>query len=145
MAEPEFRNYDVREVTIVLADIPIDSGFAEGDVVAIQQNTEDFKVKVGADGSVTRFRTNDRTAKIKLRLMHTADANARLTELNAQDKAAPNGAGVGAFMCRDRQNGNIKYTAEHCWISKPPDATFGGEPGVREWELECADLVRVDG
>lgn len=27
----------------------------------------------------------------------------------------------------------------HCWISKSPDVT------LREWMLECADLVRVDG
>lgn len=145
MAQPEYKEYDVREVSVVFADIPIDSGMAEGDFITVAQTSETFKVKVGADGSVTRYKTNDKTATIKIRVMHTADVNALLSELANRDSSTPNGAGVGSFLCRDRQNGNIKYTAEHCWIAKPPDVAFGNEPGPREWTLFCADLVRIDG
>lgn len=142
---PEFKIYDAREVSLVISNIPIDSGFAEGAFVEVEQLEEDFKMVVGTDGSVTRSKTNNRSAKVIVRLLQTSDGNALLSALNRLDKLQPNGAGVGAFLLKDRTNGSIVHQAEHCWIAKPPKVTYEKIATPREWELAIADLDRTDG
>lgn len=141
----EFKIYDASEITLSIADILIDSGFAEGAFVEIEQNEEDFKMVVGTDGSVTRSKTNNKTAKVIVRLLQTSDGNARLSALRRLDLAQQNGAGVGAFLCKDRTSGTIVYQAEHCWIAKAPKVSMDKTATPREWELAIADLDRTDG
>lgn len=145
MGTPEFKIYDAKEVSLVIAGIPIDSGFAEGEFVKLEQNEEDFKMVVGTDGSVTRSKTNNRTAKATVRLLQTSDGNAALSALNRLDKAQPNGAGVGTFLLKDRTTGTIVYQAEHCWIAKPPTVSMDKTATPREWQVDIADLDRTDG
>ncbi len=137
--------FDAKEVTLIVCGIPLDSGFADGEFLKIEQNSEDFTMVVGTDGEVTRSKTNDRTAKVTVRLMQTSDGNAALSALNVKDLAQNNGAGIGAFLVKDRTSGTIKYTASSCWISKPPSVSFDKVATVREWEITVADLSRVDG
>lgn len=141
----EFKIYDANQVTLSVADILIDSGFAEGAFVEVEQNEEDFKIVVGTDGSVTRSKTNNKSAKVIVRLLQTSDGNAQLSALNRLDKAQPNGAGVGAFLLKDRTSGTVLYQGEHCWIAKPPKVTMDKVATPREWELAVAELDRTDG
>ncbi len=137
--------YDSKEVSVIVAGIPVDSGYADGEFVKIEQNEEDFTMVVGTDGEVTRSKTNNKTAKVTLRLMQTADGNAALSALNRLDKAQSNGAGVGSFLVKDRTSGTIVYQASSCWISKPPSVSFDKVATAREWEITVADLDRTDG
>lgn len=138
------KHYDATEVSVAFAGIPINSGYADGEFLSIEQNAADFEIKVGTDGQVTRFKTNNHSAKIKLKLHQSSDSNAALSAINQLDRAGQNGAGVGPLLIKDRQ-GTSLYTASKCWISKPPVASFAREVMDREWELECADLIRLDG
>jgi hypothetical protein len=36
------------------------------------------------------------------------------------------------------------YTAANCWIAKPPDVSYDNKITMREWELQCDELVRID-
>jgi len=135
--------YDAKEISCIFAGINIESGFADGEFIRIEQNEEDFQSIVGTDGSVTRFKTNNKSAKITIRLMQGSPSNAQLSALNRVDKAQPNGAGVGALTIKNRQ-GSFLHTAEKCWISAPPAVSFDKTATVREWILECADLDRTD-
>ncbi len=137
--------YDAKEVTVIICGIPIDSGYADGEFIKIAQNTEDFLPVVGTDGEVSRSKSNDKTAKVTLRLMQTSDGNAALSALNRKDKAQPNGAGVGSFLVKDRTSGTIVYQASSCWIEKPPDVSFDKTATAREWNIYVADLDRTDG
>ncbi len=137
--------YDSKEVTVIICGIPLDSGFADGEFLKVEQTSEDFTMVVGTDGEVTRSKTNDRTAKVTVRLMQTSDGNAALSALNAKDLAQSNGAGVGSFLVKDRTSGTIKYTASSCWISKPPSVSFDKTATAREWEITVGDLSRQDG
>lgn len=137
--------YDAKEVTIIICGIPIDSGYAEGEILKIVQDEEDFKKVVGTDGETTRSKTNNKNARVTLRLMQTSSGNASLTALNAKDKAQPGGAGVGSFLVKDRTNDTVKYSAESCWIAKPPDVSFDQTATPREWAIDVADLDRSDG
>lgn len=136
--------YDSKEVTVVVAGIPINSGYADGEFIKIEQSDQDFNVVVGTDGEVTRSKTNNRHAKISIILMQSSDGNNLLTALNTLDVNATNGAGVGPLLIKDMQ-GTSLYTAAKCWIAKPPDVSFDREAKPREWLIECDYLVRVDG
>ncbi len=136
--------YDADQVSLVFMGIPIDSGYADGEFLSIEQTTADFESVVGTDGEVTRSKTNDARATIKVKLMQTSSGNAAFSALNNIDKTLPGGAGVGPMLVKDRQ-GTSLYTASKTWIAKPPDVSFDRAATAREWTLECANLVRFDG
>lgn len=136
--------YDSDQVSVSFSGIPINSGRPDGEFVRIEQASEDFKSKRGVDGQTTRSKTKDRSAKITLILMQSSDSNIILSAISNLDREANNGAGVGALLIRDI-GGTSLYAAAECWIAKPPDVAFAGEAGPREWTLECAKLIRVDG
>lgn len=135
--------YDVKAVTIAAGGIPLVAGFSDGEVVRIERGAA-FATKRGVDGQVTRYATNDRSAKIRVRLMQSSDGNAVLSAFHELDKSNTNGAGIFPFVVKDRQ-GTSKYNAARCWVAKPPEVSFAGEAQVREWELETDDLESFDG
>lgn len=139
-----FKVYDASEVSVSIAGIPIDSGYDDGEFLRIEQESDDFVDKAGTDGEVTRSKTNDRRATITILLMQSSLGNALLSALNNIDRLAGNGAGVGPFLCRDRQ-GTALYAAAESWISKPPNVSFDREPTAREWTIRVAVLERFDG
>jgi hypothetical protein len=136
--------YDADQISIMIAGIPITSGFADGEFITIEPEAEDFTDVVGTDGEVTRSKTNDRRATLTLKLMQTSEANALLSALNETDKNTPGGAGVGALLIRDRQGLSL-YQAAECWIQKGPNITFDREATAREWIIRCAKLVPFTG
>jgi hypothetical protein len=138
------KRYDAAQVTVILASIPVDSGFNEGEFLTIEQDAPDYEKVVGADGQVGRSRTNNMSATIKLKLMQTSDGNTLLGALRNLGILAKNGSDVGALMVRDRISGLCMYTAAECWISKPPDVNYDSKITPREWTLEVAQLIRVD-
>ena len=134
-----FKIYDADQISLNIVGIPITSGYADGEFLRIEKETDDFTDVVGTDGSVTRSKTKDERATITVVLMQTADSNAVLAALSQADRAASNGAGVGALFARDRQ-GTSLYEADECWISKSADATFDREATAREWICRVAKL-----
>jgi hypothetical protein len=138
------KRYDAAQVTLVFMGLLIDSGFAEGEFLTIEQSAPDYEVVVGTDGEVSRSRTNNRHAVIKVKLMQTSDGNSFLTALSNAGLLAHNGADIGPMLVRDRVSGVATWTATKCWIAKPPDVSFDNKVTMREWELQCADLTRVD-
>lgn len=139
-----FKVYDPEKVSIIICGIPISGGYADGSFIEIEQDSNDFNDVVGTDGEVTRSKSNDRRATIRVRLMQSASANNALSALNALDKKAGNGAGVGPSMIRDKQ-GTTLFAASKSWIAKPPAVTFDRTATERVWEIRCADLERLDG
>lgn len=136
--------YDSNQVSLSFMGVPIDSGYADGEFLTLEQAEADFDSVVGTDGEVTRSKTNNHSATITLKLMQSSDGNLALSVINTLDKSVPNGAGIGAMLIRDRQGTSV-YSAAHCWISKPPDVSFDKTAKDRSWTLMCSDLVRVDG
>lgn len=135
--------YDADQVTVAILGIPM-KGYADGDFLTIERDTPVFSDVVGTDGEVTRSKTNDRRAKVTLRLMQTSSSNDLLSAAVNADENAPNGAGIGAFLVRDR-SGRALHTASECWISEVPSRGFGREAKEREWVIRVADLKSFDG
>lgn len=136
--------FDADQVSLVVARNLIDSGWADGEFIRIEQETDDFSDVVGTDGEVTRSKTNDRRATITVILQQTSSGNAMLSAMSNTDRNQPNGAGVGELLIRDRQ-GNTVYSAEHCWVKKPPNVSFDRTATAREWTLRVDKLERFDG
>lgn len=136
--------YDADQVVMVFMGIPISSGYADGEFLTIEQEAQDFETKVGTDGEVTRSKTNNRHAIIKVKLMQSSDGNEALSAINNVDIAASGGLGIGPMLIKDLQ-GTTLYTAAKCWIARPPDVSFDRTATAREWTLECAQLLRLDG
>ncbi len=144
MAIGGFKRYDAAQMSLVFMGILIDSGFAEGEFLTIEQSAPDYEVVVGTDGEVSRSRTNNRHGVIKVKLASTSDGNTFFSALSNTGLLAKNGADVGPMLVRDRVSGTCTYTASKCWIAKPPDVAYDNKVTMREWTLECADLVRLD-
>ncbi len=137
--------YNSDEVTIVMGFVLINEGFADGEFLRIEQNTEDAQSVVGTNGEVAVSRSNDRRALITILLLQTASANTGLSVLSNLFKLSPNSAGsIVPFLTKD-QNGTALYTAANAWVMKPPDVSFDRTAQTREWQIECANLLRVDG
>lgn len=138
------KQYSAKAVTLSVANILIDSGFADGDFIAIEQVEDDTTEYVGTDGEVTVAPTNNTLTKVTVTLAQSSDGNAKLTALRALGKASPTGVATGPLLIKDR-NGTSLHAATYCWIKKPPDVTYSREVKERNWTIMCQMDERIDG
>jgi len=136
--------YDLDQVTLSFAGIPLTGGFGEGGSIKITKDENLFDKKIGRSGNVVRYKNNNRMAEIEITLVQTSAINSRLNAIAQIDMRAPNGAGVGPFMCQDRTNGDT-YFAESAWIQSPPEVEFGQEVTDRVWTIACETLEFAPG
>ena len=134
------QNYDSNEVSVSFAGRSIDAGRADGEFVTITFASEIFTKKVGADGEVTRSKTNDFSGSCTLKLLATSSGHQTLTALYATARASATGEDMAPLQIRDRNTG-LEYHAEKAWIAKHGDVGFGKEVGEREWVIDFGDLV----
>lgn len=138
MATNRVTTYSADEVTLSIAGLLIDSGYADGEFVSVEPASDDFIAKTGADGEVARAKSNNRGATVKIKLLQTSLGNNLLSQLRALDLAAPNGAGVGVFNLVDRSSGVTLVHGTHSWIQKAPSPTRAREITENEWTLYIA-------
>jgi hypothetical protein len=122
------KDYDANEVTITWANRLINSGFDDGEFCKIVQNADDFSIKVGSDGSVSRSAVNNKTLTIEIKLLQTSPGCAFFSQMRRIK-------GVGAFFLRDRKGFSIT-TATEAWISKLPEQSWARDPNARVWTLQ---------
>lgn len=139
MTTNKLKVYSADEVTVTLAGILIDSGFADGEFVSVEPASDDFGDKAGADGEVARWKTNDRRSTAHIKTLQTSDGNTQLSALRNRDVNAPNGAGVGVFEVRDRSSGALLVHADHEWIQKLPTMSRGREIAEYDWTIRLAN------
>jgi len=135
--------YDPDQYTLVVCGIT-PHGYADGSFITVKMKTPMFQSTVGTDGEVSRARSNDRRADIELKLMQTSDSNDLFSALAAIEQNRQNGAGVGAFLLKDR-NGRTELSAAECWLVQEPDIDLDRTPKERVWKFEVAKLQRFDG
>lgn len=140
---PRLTTYQFDQVTVAFGPILMD-GFQDGEGVEIEQTQATFTTHVGADGKVTRAKTLDRTATVRINLMQTSAQNDAMSAVHIADRDSPNGAGILPLYIRDR-NGRSLHTAAESWIQKAPDAVYDRTPTVRVWELGVAVLENFVG
>jgi Protein of unknown function (DUF3277) len=135
----KFKAWNIRDLAISLNAVPLDDGgYAEDEVMSLEWAEDQFSVYTGADGDVSRANTNNSTATVTLKYANTAGANDRLSALLHADLIAPNGAGAGIFVARDKR-GRLVITAERAWIMGFPGYTAGKGVQVVEWKIQLAN------
>ena len=143
MAAGDMRTFDPDGLSVIVANIPVD-GWAAGEFLTIEMESDSFTDTAGSGGEIARVKTMDRRATVKIILLQTSPTNAAFEALHNLDINAPNGAGVGSLMIRDR-SGTAMYRADKVWIMKPANISFDRESKSREWIVRVAWLVREGG
>jgi len=131
------KTYDFKQVAVSFGGKLL-TGFAEGDAITIEPVEDLYKMKVGADGEVSRSRMNNLSHVCRLRLMQTSDANDIMTAFMLADQNG-NG-GVEPFFIKDGSGRSLE-TAEQAFVMRAPDRGFGAEDGTREWVVGLPKLV----
>jgi len=140
----ETRVYNGDEVSIIFGPVII-TGFADGEFLRVEQETDDFDSVAGTDGEVAVSKTNDRRGTVTIMLLQTTLANQLLSDLRNAGLTVPNSlVAFNPLLIRDN-TGTTLYTEESAYIGKAPDASFDRTAQPREWMIKCPHLVRVDG
>jgi hypothetical protein len=140
MAAGDVYTYDPDQVVVTIAGLPI-TGWADGEFIKIEPETDAFADVVGTSGEVTRSKSNDRRHTCSLKLMQSSPANDLLSALHTSDLNTPGGVGIGPFLVKDG-SGRSLHVGEKCWISKAPPIMYDRTPTEREWTIRIA---RLDG
>ena len=131
---------DSKKVIITVAGFPI-TGFSKT-FVKITRAEDSFKKSVGADGFVTRVKSNDLSGSIEITLMQGSPSNSLLSALNNADERM--GTGIVPVTVTDLSGTSASY-AGTAWVKKPADQEWGAEDKDRAWTLDCSELVIVEG
>lgn len=138
---PALRTHDPQLVRVSFAGRALNDGRDDADFCSTAYNKELYTIHVGSDGSVTRVKSADRSAKATINCMSTSRTHKVLTALYARAQALPGGQDIGTFQVVDL-NGAVVESATEAFISKAPDNTYGADVGKRAWEITLAELVR---
>ena len=132
------RTYDPKNVIVTIAGIPM-SGFSDGTFLEVDRNEATWNTVVGADGFVTRGKTNNFTGTMTLTLKQSSPSNDVLSGLLALDEAT--NTGVFPILVKDL-SGNSIYFSANAWITQYANSTFGKDINDRQWTLmlDSADI-----
>lgn len=126
--------YDPDRITLILAGIPVLSGFGEDSMIKVTERQAGFGYKVGVLGEVTRYKMLNKVQVLTLTTAYGATINDVLSALYNLDQNQPNGAGIAPSSIVDLNGTSILFAAES-WISKAPQIEHGKEPKDLEWEI----------
>lgn len=135
--------YDPKQLIIVFGGVPI-TGYADGTFVTVTPNAERFTKVVGADGEVTRTKSNDFTHEVTITLKQSSLSNDYLSTIMNADRLS--NLGKLPLQIKDI-NGTTLWNWSQAWIRQPPDSEFAKELGERAWIFDTgsADLEQIGG
>jgi hypothetical protein len=129
------KTYDPKKISIIFFGIPLE-GFADGTFVSATRSNDSFTKTSGADGIVSRSKSNDTGAEVTVTLAQTSTSNAILSGFMIADELKS--AGAGPLIIKD-SGGSTLFFAAAAWIRKPADITNAKEIENREWIFDTAD------
>ena len=92
---------------------------------------------MGVTGEAVRARNNNRSGKITVTLMQSAQSNDDLSSFAAADEL--NDGGVVPVLIKDG-SGSTVASAATAWVQKYPNTEFQKEATTREWVIETDEL-----
>lgn len=131
------KNYNGSLVTVSWLGRSFAEGRTESGFIKTVRNAERSTFQPNAEGGGTRSTSNNKSAKIYIKVTQSSDAHHLLTQLFALSDAENS----GAFEMRDL-NGQLLERAARAWPQKEPDSEFSAAAGEREWVLETDELIR---
>lgn len=134
-------SYDASEVSVIVGTRAL-SGLAEGTFVNVARDEDSFTKQVGADGEVTRSKTNNRSGSIEITLQQGSSDNLYLSGLHTADENTGNG--IFPVIVKDNSGESLAFGRE-AWVRKPADQAFGRDAAERTWVIDVAELDSVPG
>lgn len=131
------KTYDPKAVIITFKGIPL-SGFADGEFVSVVPSSERFTKIVGADGDVSRSKSNDKTHEVSITLQQTSLSNDYLSSQVIADDVA--NLGKGPLKIADL-NGTTVWLWTEAWIRQPPDSAFDKTITERTWVFDTGQVT----
>lgn len=128
--------YSAEAVEVIVGGFSM-SGLADGTFVSIERDEQAYNKITGADGTVSRSRTGNRSGTITLTLQQTSPSNDVLSGLMIADEATD--AGVVPCLIKDTSGRTLHYVSA-AWVQQMPTQEFGKEISEREWVLDCARI-----
>lgn len=129
------RTYDPAQVTVAIGGA-IMSGYTDGTFVEIARNDNTWNTVVGADGLVTRGKSNNRSATLTLTLKQSSPSNDVLSALLVADELT-NGS-VFPVLIKDLSGTSIYFSAQ-AFINTFAGATYSKDITDRSWTFTLAD------
>lgn len=112
------------------------SGFSDGTFLEIDRNEPTWNVVVGADGLVTRGKTNNFSGTMTLTLKQSSPSNDVLSGFMALDEATNNG--VFVVLVKDLSGNSIYFSAQG-WVTQYANSTFDKNITDRQWVITLAE------
>lgn len=130
------KNYDPKQVVVSIGGA-IMQGYADGTFVTVTRLNDAFTSHAGADGEVSRAKSNDRRGEMVLTLAQTSLSNDVLSGVAAVDERTGNG--IIPIAIKDL-SGTTTYFSGSGWIRKIADGSFSKEIENREWTIDLASM-----
>lgn len=130
------RTFDPKSVIITVGGVPM-SGFADGTFLEVTADTQQFTKVIGADGFVTRVKTNNYGGVMTLTLGQTSPSNDVLSGFLAADRIS--NLGVVPILIKDLSGTTILFSATG-WLQQFADVTFGNTNNNRAWNFDLAEM-----
>ena len=130
------RTYDAKEVVLTLDGTPV-FGYADGTFISIEREEETYNKVVGADGMVSRAKTNNRSGTLTLTLKQTSPSNEDLSDFLNQDEL--NNEGVFSVLLKDASSGSRIFSSTG-WVQGLPTIEYAKEISEREWVIELSKI-----
>ena len=133
--------YDPKQISVVIGG-HIVSGYADGTFVKVMRNEDAFTTVIGADGEVTRVKTNNKSGRIEVTIQQSSASNDVFSAYAAADELS--NSGIVPALVKDLV-GRSLATAARVWVVKQPEAEMAKGMSNRTWVFETDELIQFTG
>lgn len=130
------KTFDPKQVQMIIGGNQI-AGFADGEFINVERDENTFSKVVGADGEVSRAKSNNRSGILTLTLLQTSASNDILSAIMIADELT--NSGIIPIYIKDSLGTSTLFSGEG-WVQKPPAFTADKEIGNREWVIDLASV-----
>lgn len=131
------RTFDPAEVVLLVGGAPM-SGFADGTFISVQRDEQMFNKVSGADGEVTRVKTNNRSGQLTITLAQSSVCNDILSGIAQADELS--NSGVVPVSMIDKTGTTVLFCSA-AWVQQLPETPFSKEVENREWVIELGPFT----
>jgi len=128
----QVKTFDPQKIIVTFFGFPI-SGFADGTFVNVTGASDKFNKAMGADGEITRTKTNDYTSEVTISLTQSSLSNDVLSGFVNADRLL--NAGKGPLAITDLNGTTLRFWKE-AWIKKEPDMGMSKDVETRDWVFD---------
>ena len=130
------KTYDPKQVQIIIGGQTI-SGFADGEFINVERDEDMFTKVSGADGEVSRAKSNNKMGTMTLTLLGTSASNDILSAFAVADELS--NSGIVPIICKDSLGTSTLFAGEG-WVKKMPAYTASKEISTRAWVFDLAEV-----